>query len=264
VTGIRPGLCSVTLRASSVDAVARLAGECGLAAIEWGADVHVPPGDARAAATARTASDAADIEVASYGSYLVAAGLPDPDERTAVLDTAGALGAPNVRVWGGFGVVPDTDGYAALVDGLTTFAHDAATRGLTVGVEYHGGTVTSTLAGTLALLDAVGAANLASYWQPPYWRGPTAPDADAAEVTALGSRLSHLHLEGAGPDVRRPLPELVDRWQAVLAAAIALGGDRVAFLEFVTDDDPDALRRDAATLRSWLRRRDARPADADD
>jgi hypothetical protein len=32
----------------------------------------------------------------------------------------------------------------------------------------------------------------------------------------------------------------------------------------VTDDDPDALRRDAATLRSWLRRRDARPADADD
>jgi len=250
---IAPGLCSVTLRAAPVDEVARLAGECGLRAIEWGADVHVPPDDARAIARARAASAAAGVVIASYGSYLFTAGTPDEDECAAVLDTAAALDAPSVRVWEGFGIASGTDAYCALVDDLAAFAHDAATRGMSVGVEYHGGTVTATLAGTVALLDAVCAPNVASYWQPPYWRAPTTPDADAAEVTALGDRLRHLHVyEWAGPEDRRPLAAGADRWRAVLAAADALGGDRVAFLEFVTGDDPDALRRDAATLEAWL------------
>jgi len=150
-------------------------------------------------------------------------------------------------------VEPGTDAYRVLVDGLTEFARDARARGMTVGVEYHGGTATTTLAGTIALLDDVSAPKLASYWQPPYWRAPTAPEHDAAEVTALGDRLDHLHVyEWAGPEDRRPLADGAARWAAVLAAADALGGDRVAFLEFVAGDDPDALRRDAATLRSWL------------
>ncbi len=136
---------------------------------------------------------------------------------------------------------------------MAQFAGAAAARGLTVGLEYHGGTATATVAGTLALLDAVGAPNVMSYWQPPYWRGPTTPGADAAEIASLGARLSHLHVyEWAGPEDRRPLVDGADRWSAVLDAASALGGDRVAFVEFVAGDDPDALRRDAATLRSWL------------
>ena len=82
---------------------------------------------------------------------------------------------------------------------------------------------------------------------------PRRPAADAAEVASLGARLSHLHVyEWAGAEDRRPLADGGDRWRAVLDAASALGGDRVAFLEFVAGDDPDALRRDAATLRSWL------------
>jgi sugar phosphate isomerase/epimerase len=250
---IRAGLCSVTLRAHGIEDVARLAGECGLVAIEWGADVHVPPGDANAASRARTASVAAGVTVASYGSYLFAAGTPDADERAAVVHTAMALGAPNVRVWAGFGVEPGTDASTALVDGLATFAAEAESCGLSVGLEYHGGTRTATLAGTLELLDAVAAPNLASYWQPPYWRAPTSPDADADEVVALGARLSHLHVyEWAGPEDRRPLSDGAARWRAVLDAADALGGDRIAFLEFVAGDDPDALRGDAATLRAWL------------
>jgi sugar phosphate isomerase/epimerase len=249
---IRPGLCSVTLRAYAVDDVARLAAECGLRAIEWGADVHVPPGDARATARARAAAAAADVETASYGSYLFAAGGTDAGECTAVLDTTEALGAGNVRVWAGFGVEPGTAAYDALVDALGGFARDAAARGLTVGIEYHVGTVTETVAGAIALLDALAAPNVRTYWQPPYWRSPTTPAEDAAEVTALGARLSHLHVyECAGSTERRPLADGAARWAAVLAAADALGGDRMAFLEFVADGDPDALRRDAATLRAW-------------
>jgi 3-dehydroshikimate dehydratase len=250
---IRPGLCSVTLRASSVDAVAGLAAECGLEAIEWGGDVHVPPGDAVAASRARAASTAAGLEVASYGSYAFAAGVPEAGERAAVLDTAVALGAPNVRIWTGAGTEVGTPEYDTLVTGVRDFSTDAAARGVTVGLEYHGGTATQTLDGAVALVDAVGAANLFTYWQPPYWRGPTTPTADAAEIASLGARLSHLHVyEWTGGAGRLPLAAGAERWTAVLAAARALGDDRVAFLEFVVDDDPEALRRDARTLRGWL------------
>ncbi|MBK5288667.1 MAG: TIM barrel protein [Acidimicrobiia bacterium] len=257
MNAIRPGLCSVTLRAVPVDEVARVAGECGLAGIEWGGDVHVPPGDLVAAARAREATRAAGAEVASYGSYLFAAGVPTTTEMGLVLDTAVELGAPNVRVWAGFGVEAGTDAYAATRDGLARFCARAAERAVTAGLEFHGGTPTATVAGAQGLLEAVGAPNLFTYWQPPYWRAPTSGEADAAEIAALGSQLSHLHVyEWAGPEDRRLLAEGTDRWRAVLRAVRASTDGwpaaRYAFLEFVAGDDPGALRRDAATLGRML------------
>lgn len=247
----------MTLRASPIDAVARLSGECGLGAIEWGADVHVRPGDLQAAARARSATAAADCVVGSYGSYLFSAGPPVPGETQRLLDTAVALGAPNVRAWTTFGVEAGSSAHAAMVDGLRTFCVEAGTRGLTVGLEYHGGTATATVAGTLDVMEAVDRPELFTYWQPPYWRGLTVPESDAAEIRGLGARLSHLHVyEWANAQDRRPLVEGADRWRAALDAAAtvdgAWSGDRVAFLEFVAGDDPDALRRDAAVLRGWL------------
>ncbi len=241
----------MTLRGSAVDEVAALAAECGLHAIEWGADVHVPPEDASAIARARAASEAAGCRCSSYGSYLFAAGLPGPDEVRAVLDTAVALGAPTVRVWAGFGVRPGSHEYDGLVAALVAASEAAAARHLHLGLEFHGGTATATVAGALALLDDVGRPNLFTYWQPPYWRAPTTSESDAAEVRALGDRLLHLHVyEWAAAEDRRPLDEGAARWAAVLAAAG--DGDRVAYLEFVAGDDPAALRRDAATLHTML------------
>lgn len=252
-----PGLCSVTLRAAPIDDVARVAGECGLHAIEWGADVHVPPGDITAAARARDASLAAGATVASYGSYLFATGIPAAVERAAVLESAAELGAPNVRVWAGFGIEPGSDSYGATVDALRAFCADAADRSMTVGIEYHGGTPTATVDGTSLLLAAVGAPNLFSYWQPPYWHDDSSADSDFAEVTALADRLSHLHVyEWASADDRRPLTEGVARWQPVLRAATEAVGawpsDRYAFLEFVRGDTVESVRRDAAVLRHWI------------
>ncbi len=101
-----PGLCSVTVRQLGVEEVARLAAEAGLRAIEWGGDVHVPPGDAGAATRARMATDVAGLVSASYGSYLLADGDSSAAAITRVLDTAVELGAPHVRIWTPFGVEP--------------------------------------------------------------------------------------------------------------------------------------------------------------
>jgi len=251
---LTPGLCSVTMRHLGIEEVAKLAAEAGLTAIEWGGDVHVPSGDIDAAKRARVACTAAGLVCASYGSYLLA----DGDSSTAViasaLDTAVALGAPNVRVWTPFGVEPGSPRTGEVVDGLARVSDEAATRHLTVGIEFHGGTLTATAESAASMLDAVGAPNLSTYWQPPYWGSDRSPADDAAEVLGLGSRLSHVHVyEWAGAEDRRPLAAGTRRWRAVFdALADTDQSSRCAFLEFVADDDPRALLRDAQTLHELL------------
>lgn len=249
-----PGLCSVTMRHLGVEEVARLAAEAGLRAIEWGGDVHVPPGDAAAVQRARTATEIAGLVTASYGSYLLADGDASTETIERALATAAELGAPNVRVWAPFGIEPGSSRTAAVIDDLATVAARASDRGLSVSLEFHGGTATATAASTVALLEAVGAPNLSTYWQPPYWLPVRSAEEDAAEVAALAPFLSHVHVyEWADHDDRRPLAEGRARWRAVLAALPP--GERVTFLEFVAGDDPAALLEDARTLHGLLAER---------
>jgi sugar phosphate isomerase/epimerase len=251
IGAVTPGLCSVTMRQLTVEEVAKVAAEAGLRAIEWGGDVHVPPGDHDAVRRARIAASVAGLECASYGSYLLADGDGTKETALPVLDTAVALGAPGVRVWTPFGVDPGSPRTTEVVDALATVTALAAERELRIGLEYHAHTLTATAASTLDLLAAVDAPNLCTYWQPPYWLPSREPAADAAEVASLGRHLSHLHVyEWAGAEDRRPLAEGDARWRAVLAALPA--EPRVAFLEFVRDDDPRALLADARTLHTWL------------
>jgi sugar phosphate isomerase/epimerase len=250
---ITPGVCSVTLRSMSIDEVAALAAECGLGAIEWGADVHVRPGDDAAVRRARAASSEFQV---SYGSYLFAAPREasdhpaDRNELTvATLDTAVQLGAQVVRVWCPFGVEPGASRASAVADELRTIAEAARERALNLALEFHGGTLTATVASTIALLDEVNEPNVSTYWQPPYWLPERDPKVDVDDVLALGARLSNVHVYEwtHAPQVeRRPLDAGRDRWHSVLQAMPP--EPRCALLEFVADDDPDQLRRDARTL----------------
>lgn len=258
MTAIVPGLCSVTMRHLGVEEVARLAAQAGLLAIEWGGDVHVPPGDTVAATRARAAGESAGLECTSYGSYLLADGDGAPGTIARVLDTAIALGAPNVRVWAPFGVEPGSPGTGAVVDAFAAVSTAAAERDLTIGVEFHGGTLTASAESASALLDAVDAPNLMTYWQPPYWLAARPPADDASEVKRLAPRLSHLHVyEWVGAEDRRPLADGAARWRAVLdqlrhGPAPDRPNPRAAFIEFVAGDDPVTLLRDARTLHELL------------
>jgi 3-dehydroshikimate dehydratase len=253
--GLLAGLCSVTLRDHSALDVLALASRAGLEAIEWGADRHVPPDDPRqAAAIGRRTADAG-LDCSSYGSYLFAPSAPAQDIE-AVLDTALALGAPNVRVWTDrVGPAPDPSVREAIQAQVAFIAGLAADRGLTVSLEFHPGTLTETAASTLALLDAVDARNLFSYWQPPV--GLPVPEL-LASWRAVRHRTSHLHVfRWRAVDDRQPLEEGADLWPSVLAEppdAAGWPGPRVAFLEFVLGDDPVQVEADAAVLRGWLGR----------
>lgn len=250
----RTGVCSVTFRslapADVIDAVVA----AGLDGIEWGADVHVPPGEDALAADVRRRTDDAGLTCPSYGSYL-AAGKSSPERTAPVLATAVALGATNVRVWCPFGAPPGSDDelFRHAAADLATWSALAADAGLALSVEFHAGTFTETAAGARDLLDASGRPdNLFTYWQPVESTAGTAAD----EAAAVRPDVSHVHVfHWRSGGERRPLAEGT-AWPSLLAELAGpsrFTGERFALLEFVRDDRPEQLRDDAATLRAWLR-----------
>jgi sugar phosphate isomerase/epimerase len=245
---MRPGLCSVTFRQLTAEQIVEASSAAGLEVIEWGGDVHVPPGDTvRAAEVARATTDAG-LAVCSYGSYF-RPGVQDDLEP--VLDSAQALGADRVRIWaGGLGSGDaSAEHWAFVVSRLQDAAERASVRGITLALEYHSRTLTDTAATTRQLLDEVPA--LTTYWQP----NVAASDESAiADYIALADRVSAAHVFSWWPEAERlRLHERDALWRGFFAAASASATPpRDALLEFVPDDDPAILAAEAATLRGWL------------
>jgi hypothetical protein len=76
-----------------------------------------------------------------------------------------------------------------------------------------------------------------------------------AELLAVLPHLAHLHVFAWRSDSSRlPLDDHRELWRKALSTVVAGAppADRVAYLEFVADDDPAAFARDASTLRSWI------------
>ncbi|WP_439902522.1 TIM barrel protein [Microbacterium azadirachtae] len=247
---IRPGLCSVTFRQLEPAAIAALAADAGLQAVEWGGDVHVPPGDvARASQVAGVTADAG-LAVASYGSYF----RGDAGEEIApVLDAAAALGADRIRIWAGRtgSAQASAQERAATVDALAAAAEQAGARGISLALEFHGGTLADDAEQTLRVLDEVASPHLSTYWQPTV----SAPDDVAvAEYRRIADRVSAVHVFSWWPAAERlTLGARDGLWRAfVAAAASAPVPPRDALLEFVPGDDPAALAREAAALRAYL------------
>ena len=65
----KTGVTSVSFRQHTPQQIIAAAAAAGLDGIEWGADVHVPAGDLAAAEQVRQLTQAAGLEVLSYGGY---------------------------------------------------------------------------------------------------------------------------------------------------------------------------------------------------
>lgn len=240
----------MTFRALTPEQIVELAADAGLEAIEWGGDVHVPPGDVgRAEAVARATNDAG-LAVASYGSYF-RAGVTE--SLTPVLDSAEALGADRVRIWaGGTGsdAATEADGNAVVVR-LQAAAAEAEARGIGLALEFHSGTLADTAPSTRRLLADVGSPALSTYWQP-----TVAASADAVleEYRELAPHTSAAHVFSWWPARERlPLRARDALWTRFFAEVrSAPAPPRDALLEFVPEDDPALLVREAAALRQYL------------
>jgi len=250
-----PGLCSVTFRSLPVQAVIDLAAANGVRAIEWGADIHVPTGDLANARHVAERTAKAGLTVSSYGSYIFA---PDfsPEDMTAVLETAKALGTGHIRIWPGSRKRPSTD-YSpaerrAATEALASIARGAEDYGMTIGLEYHPNSLTDTLPSALQLMQDLPMPNLFFYWQP----APGLPLKNAlTEISALGPRICHLHVFAWLADASRlPLRERADYWRACVDALPESEWTKPAYamLEFVRGDDIGQFGEDAVTLSKIL------------
>ena len=241
------GLTSITFRKLSRAEIAQLVRRAGLDGIEWGGDVHVPPGDTAAAEEARRLTTEAGLQSLSYGSYyrLNAGGDFDP-----VLESAHALGVPMIRVWAGEkgSSAADEVYYEAAAKDLAAICEKAARHHIRIGLEYHRNTLTDTRASAAKLLDLAGCENLTTYWQP----NPDLTLAERlAEIESLCPRISTIHVfNWTDGNVRHPLKEAADTWKLYIDA---LGPDaRDYLIEFVKDDDPEAFLADAQALRDFF------------
>ncbi|HET6295005.1 MAG TPA: TIM barrel protein [Kribbella sp.] len=249
--GVRTGLVSVTFRQLAVEEVVEVAVQAGLAAVEWGGDVHVPLGDLPAARKARALCEDNGLAVAAYGSYLRAGSVDREEIRTAVT-TAAELGAPRIRVWAGtVGTAEAGVGdRMAVTRGLAELADVAAGSGIEIAMEFHRGTLTDEVDSTITLLLDVGAPNLTTYWQPPV----DLNDVECLEqLEALMPWLSTVHVFSWWPSNNRlPLAARESLWRPVLDRLAAEPREINALLEFVADDSIAQLTTDAANLHSWV------------
>ncbi|GAB3816143.1 TIM barrel protein [Kribbella italica] len=249
--GVRTGLVSVTFRQLGVEEVVDVAAGAGLAAIEWGGDVHVPLGDLPAARKARALCEERGLAIAAYGSYLRAGSVDREEIRTAV-STAAELGAPRIRVWAGTVGTADAGvgDRMAVTRGLAELADVAAGAGIEIAMEFHRGTLTDEVDSTITLLLDVGAPNLTTYWQPPV-------DLDEAacleQLEALMPWLSTVHVFSWWPSNHRlPLTGRESLWRPVLQRLAREDREINALLEFVADDSTTQLATDAASLHAWV------------
>lgn len=252
---IRTGLCSVTFRQLTPEQIVPLVADAGLEVIEWGADVHVLPGDPERAAQVAALTTDAGITVCSYGSYFRAGG---EEELTPHLDSAQALGADRVRVWAGK-VGSDAASpaeYAEVVGRLRDAVAEASARGIELALEYHRGTLADAPESVLRLLADVNAARAAARPLSTYWQ-PRVGAADAAaldESIAVAAHTSAVHVFSWWPETERlALSARGELWQRVFENARAgMSPPRDALLEFILGDDPALLASEAATLRTLV------------
>lgn len=249
---IRAGLCSIAFRSCAPEEVLRLACEAGLAGLEWGGDVHVPPGDERHAERVGRLTREAGLAVAAYGSYFrLGDTRPESPPLAAVLATARALGAPVLRVWAGAEDAERTPRaeWERIAEAARACVAEASAAGLRVACEWHMGTLTSTNTAARALLDAV--PGLLTYWQPAHWQD----DAYClAGLESVRERLAHVHVFHWWPSLheRHPLAEGAERWRRFLGEAARAPGERFALLELLGEASVERLKADAATLRALI------------
>jgi 3-dehydroshikimate dehydratase len=251
-----PGLVSVTFRKLTPEKIIDLVQEAGLFGIEWGGDIHVPHGDLGIAAEVRRRTEDAGLQVCAYGSYYRSVnvdGAPEPFEP--VLESALALGAPVIRVWPGQcgSGEADTAYRKSVADNLRRVGETARESGVTIALEYHGGTLTDTTESALTLMAEIDHSNVKLYWQPPHG---LSIEERIEGLKAIHPYLSYIHAFHwefhDGKIQRQPLSTGAGAWRAYLDTIAELDGDQFVLLEFVRDDSPEQFLQDARALKQLL------------
>lgn len=242
------GLCTVTFRDLSVKDILNLAEKGQLEAIEWGSDVHLPPGDFETAKQICKESKKIGVKYTSYGSYYF---LQDSQNFHEVLKTAKALGAKTIRVWAGKKGSNDSDNsyIESLIQEAREIADLAVKENIRIAFEYHSGTLTDTPEAASRLINKIDHHNLSLYWQPAERLSILERQESLKKLLPIISNVHVFHWKDFFN--RYSLKEGEDEWKPYLK--ILQNKARVYYFEFVKNDSVEQFIWDLETLRDWSR-----------
>ena len=234
---MRPtGLLSVTFRSLPFERIIELTAEAELDGIEWGGDVHVPPGKLKLAERIGQTAREAGLVNYSYGSYWRADCEPE-----MIAETAAALGVQWIRIWAG--TLPSAACSPEIRRRTAEYIRQLCRHsgGMQVAAEKHRGTLTDEAASATRLLDEVAEDNFFCYFQ-------QESDCDnRQELARLPSeRIRAVHVQYCVNRQRMPLKDGFGEWNELLAQ---IPENVPALLEFVRNDSIEQYLEDVRVLK---------------
>lgn len=243
----RIGLVSVSFRPYSPQDVLQFAAAAGLSCIEWGSDIHAPASDTARLRQIAAMQTAQVITCSSYGTYF-RLGLTPLDTLPTYIHAAKLLGTDILRLWCGVkaSAAYTEDELASLTELCRCAAEIAQAHQVKLCMECHNGTLTDNVDAAIALLDKVHSPAFRMYWQPNQFKSFAENCDYAARIAPYTEHLHVFHWQGKD---RYPLDEGRALWQSYLSY---FGADNTLLLEFMPDDRPESLPREAEALRKIL------------
>lgn len=251
---MKTGLCSVTFRKKTPEEIIKMAARAGLQAIEWGGDVHVPPGDLDNATKVGELTRNAGLEVSSYGSYYRAG---NNDTILSRIQTAQSLGTKSIRIWAGVmdrskevGKINEAD-FNRIVKDVKESAQIAREYEMSLHLEYHRWTYTDTLESAKLLMEEINEPNVFLYWQP---ATGISKEERLKSIELLQTWITNIHVFQWDENFSRyPLEEGKNEWKSYINHIQSFSPkERYYLLEFVKDEELVQFQQDAKTLKQFF------------
>ena len=242
------GFTSVTFRKKSREEVCKIAKENSIFNIEWGADVHLPPGDELALEEVLRLQKEYGINAVSYGSYY-RLGMQDISLWRQIVETANAVGAKIIRIWQGSVSSEKVSDSAleSMINEARILADIACEYDITIAFEFHKNTNNDCAKSAIHFLKTVNKDNVKTYWQ------PFSVSDDIENLKAVLPYLVVVHTFSWSKNGRRfSLKRKEKAWKKYIS--IINDSDIYPFfiLEFVKNDNEKQFVKDAELLKKWL------------
>ncbi len=241
------GLVSVSFRQHSPEEIITACTDCGIAAIEWGSDIHAPADNISALRKIVKLQSEYGVRCCSYGTYF-RIGQNAPEDIYAYIRAAELLGTRTLRIWCGTkdSCKYDSRERAALFCDCEAVCKIAEAEGVRLCTEFHNNTFTDRAERVSELCGILHLDSFGSYWQPNQYR---TFDENLASAEKVASITENIHVFNWSGEERYPLAEAHREWCSYLSR---FSGEHYALLEFMPDGKISSLPTEVSALRNIL------------